>query len=89
MRKKIDIIDRDIVRLLVKRFSLVRLIGKCKLAQGLPIGNKAREKAIIKKTASLARGQKLDPEFVKRIYALIFRQAKAEQLKLYKSKKYG
>ena len=48
LRKNIDEIDRNIVRLLVLRFKLIRQIGKYKKEKGLGLVDKKREYEILK-----------------------------------------
>ena len=71
-RKMIDKIDKRIFLLLQKRFQHARLIGKFKQKQGLKIIDKKREQEIINKKI---KQTKLDKEFIKKLYKLIFNEA--------------
>jgi chorismate mutase/prephenate dehydratase len=56
LRKRIDSLDEQIVRLLNDRASLVVDVGRVKRATGSPIYAPAREQAVLKKVASANRG---------------------------------
>lgn len=75
-RKMIDQIDERIFSLMLKRFRHTREIGKIKKKQGLKIVDKNREREIIgKRTKQI----KLDKEFIKKLYKLIFNEARKWQ----------
>ncbi|MCK4539972.1 prephenate dehydrogenase/arogenate dehydrogenase family protein [Candidatus Parcubacteria bacterium] len=71
-RKMIDKIDKRIFLLLQKRFQHARLIGKFKKKQGLKIVDRKREREIINKKV---KQTKLDKEFIKKLYKIIFSEA--------------
>lgn len=79
IRKEIDQIDDNIIRLLDKRFGLAVLAGKAKFAKGKPLLDKRREAAVIKRM--LTKGQKinLDPLFIRDLFALIIDESKKLQ----------
>lgn len=47
-RNEINIIDKEIVQLLEKRFNIVMEIGKYKKENNIPIYDKEREKTVVK-----------------------------------------
>ena len=52
-RKKIDRIDRTLLRLLDERMELAEIIGKIKGEKGLPVYDAAREAEVLQKLRSL------------------------------------
>ncbi len=75
LRKEIDKVDGEIVRLLNRRMELVMDIRKSKKLHGLPVEDLSREEEII---SSLAIDE-LDEGFVRNIYKVIFSHSKAKQ----------
>lgn len=51
-RTEINKIDKEIVKLLQKRFNIVNEIGNYKRKQGLPIYDEAREKQVVESCIS-------------------------------------
>lgn len=49
LRKRIDCIDRAIIKLLEERIKVCRDIAKCKLKLGLPIEDPQREDIVLKR----------------------------------------
>ncbi len=76
LREEIDKVDRDIVSLLNRRIELVLDISKHKKMNKLAVEDLAREKKIL----SNLYGNKLDDEYLKNIYEVIFRYSKSKQL---------
>ena len=58
-RAKIDEIDRELVRLFADRMNIVLDVAAYKKANGLPILDAARERALLSKVASLS-GEELE-----------------------------
>ncbi len=53
-REKIDIIDKKIIRLLEKRFEIVKKIGVSKKKLKLPLTDKKREREILNKISKIS-----------------------------------
>jgi chorismate mutase len=68
LRKKIDVIDHDLLRLLEKRFDIVWEISKLKKKKGLPARDVEREIEIIRHKCKLTH---LTPHIVGKIYSAI------------------
>ncbi|MDF1595757.1 MAG: bifunctional 3-deoxy-7-phosphoheptulonate synthase/chorismate mutase [Acidimicrobiia bacterium] len=82
MRKAIDLVDRDIVRLLSRRRDLALQIGRVKAERGMSVRSPAREAelvAIIREEAVL---QDLDPEQAEAVFQVILAGSRAEQRRL-------
>jgi len=75
-RKKVDIIDQKLIRLLAERFNITREIISLKKKNGLAVKDGSREEAILKEVAKLAKKMKIDPEFVVNIFKQILKESK-------------
>jgi chorismate mutase/prephenate dehydrogenase len=75
-RRKIDRIDRQILRLLEKRFAAAAEIGAEKKRRRLPIFAPEREKEILKKRAAESA---LPEDFTQELFQLLFAEAKRRQ----------
>lgn len=77
LRKKIDMIDNQVIELLIERFKVVEKIMLMKTE----IEDKDREKEILGKIECIASSE-TNPEFYKDIYKMIFTESKNIQKKL-------
>jgi len=75
LRKEIDRIDKDIVRLLVERMFISKDIGESKEK----ITDKSREMTVIINALN-ASEEKLDPTFLRELYELIIAESKRVQI---------
>lgn len=71
-RKLINQLDQKIFTLLEERMACVKKIGEYKKRNSLKIVDYKREREIIRKRK---QGTKLDPGFIEKIYALIFKES--------------
>lgn len=78
MRKKLDKIDRKLIKLLKKRFAVCKKIGKYKKKNGLPVQDLKREKQIMN---NRAKKSGLSKDFVQKLFKLIFKESKKVQKK--------
>lgn len=76
-RKKIDEIDREIVRLLDERVGICKEIGRAKVDQKAAIFDSAREKEVLEKVASIAT--QASGEGVKSVYREIISMCRNAQ----------
>lgn len=72
-RKKINQIDKQMVKLLAKRVKIVKKIMQQKRMQKIPLKDNKREQDILKKQKALARKLKINPALVKRMFKGLFR----------------
>jgi len=74
-RERINRIDRSLVRLLKRRYRLIRKVGLLKKEKGLPVVDREREMEILKKLLSINndRGFK---NYLKEVYRTIFRASR-------------
>jgi chorismate mutase len=67
VRSRIEAVDREILRLLGERLDLAREAGRLKQAARLPLLDPAREAAVVRRAAVLARELGLPTEDVRNI----------------------
>ncbi len=77
MRKKIDEIDSRIVSLLEERLKIAMEVGKYKRERGIKIEDTSREREVLRRVESLAKGLKKD--FLEDIYKRIILESKRAQ----------
>ena len=80
-RKKIDAIDRQLVRLLNERARCVGEIGKIKRDNSLPIQEASREQAVFENALQANQGP-LDDDAVRRLFEQIVEEGKRLQRRL-------
>lgn len=78
-RKKIDVIDEKIIRLLKERTDLVKEIGHEKEKESLPIVDLEREKEVLEKIKAVAKEKNIDEEIVEKIFKDIIEYSKEIQ----------
>jgi chorismate mutase len=74
-RRRIDVIDEQVMRLLNSRSACAVEIGKIKRAHGLPIYSPEREAAILERVMRDNPGP-LDPTAVKRVFERIIDESR-------------
>jgi monofunctional chorismate mutase len=74
-RTEINKIDKEIVRLLEKRFNIVNEIGNYKKKQGLSIYDEAREKQVVESCTSYLENKEYS-KFIDDIYFQIMKCSK-------------
>jgi len=79
LRQRIVEVDEDLVDLIGERKSLVLEIGQVKTDLGLPVLDPAREAAVVRRAASLAREKDVDEELVRDVIWRIMAAAREEQ----------
>jgi chorismate mutase len=80
LRADIERIDRDLIRLIGERVGLARAVGRAKRAADLPTLDPAREAAVVRRAASLARDAGLDDSDVRYIFWHLIGLARRAQL---------
>jgi chorismate mutase/prephenate dehydrogenase len=79
LRTRIVELDEDLVDLIGERRSLVQEIGRIKIQLGLPVLDPAREAAVVRRAAALAREKDIDEELVRDVIWRIIASAREEQ----------
>jgi chorismate mutase len=91
LRKRIDLLDESLVRLLNSRAACALEIGRIKREMGLPIYQPERESEVLKNVQALNNGP-LDQPAIKRLFERIIDEARhleriAEEVQLNAHKK--
>ena len=79
LRASIVELDEELVDLIGERRSLVQEIGRIKAGLGLPVLDPAREAAVVRRAAALARDKDIDEELVRDVIWRIMASAREEQ----------
>lgn len=79
LRKRIDELDVQIVKLIAERMEITLDIGKEKREIGKPVHDKAREQLVLNKVKEVAREMNLPPEEIEKIYHHFFSISKGLQ----------
>lgn len=74
-RKEIDSLDKKILKLVAKRFSLLPELAKFKAENILPIRQLEREKELLSARKALAKSLGLDELFSERLFILILEES--------------
>lgn len=77
LRKEIEEVDREIVKLVAERLRIARAIGHEKTASGLPVTDLAREKVVLEKVRALARSYRINEDGIESLYREMMRLAKS------------
>jgi chorismate mutase len=75
LRKRIDLLDESLVRLLNARAACALEIGRVKRTMGVPIYQPERESEVLKNVQSVNRGP-LDQDAIKRLFERIIDEAR-------------
>ncbi len=78
-RIQIDAIDDDIMKLLKKRFGVVRKVARIKAEKDLPSYISDRVVQVRERNAATGKKYGIDPDFVRMLYSLIIYQSCAEE----------
>lgn len=81
IRKKLNIIDAQIVHLIAKRQSYMPSVGKYKKQNNLPLYQPKRELAIIAVQKKLGKKLGLDTSLIQKIFLSIFKNSREIQKK--------
>ena len=79
VRMNIDMIDRDLVRLLARRHLMVMRVGRIKAERGMPVHVPEREEELLAVVRQEAERHGLVPVEVEKIFELILEQARNTQ----------
>lgn len=79
LRSRIDLVDREIVRLLGRRARLALEIGRAKADRGWPVLSARREAEMLEIIRDEALLYDLDPELVENLFNLVFKGSRQAQ----------
>lgn len=75
LRKKIDALDAQLLKVLASRMEVVREVGRYKKARGMDLRDEKRMQALLADLSAQAAGLDLPTELVQEIYRLIHEYA--------------
>ncbi len=79
LRKEIEVINSQVLKLLAKRNKVAMLIGEHKKKEGIPVTDEAREKEVFANIKVQSEALGLDSEFTKELFKLIVKESKRVQ----------
>ena len=85
MRSHIDLVDREIVRLLARRQEMSLEIGRVKAARGLPVRAPGREQELLEIIRQEAEVQGIDPNHVQSLFELVLAESRTIQERMRQS----
>src|SRR5437773_1743514 len=80
LREEIERIDRTLIELIAERVRLAREVGVTKRAAGLPTQDPAREAAVIRQAAEVARAAGLLDDDIRNIFWQVIGLSRRAQL---------
>ena len=79
LRAEIERIDESLVRGIEQRMRLARRIGQLKREAGMTLVQPAREAAVVRRAADLARASGMDGEAVRELFWRLIEMSRKEQ----------
>jgi chorismate mutase len=79
VRKEIDKVDSEIIRQIAKRQDLAGKIARLKFAQGLPVHDEKRTRAVLDDIFNRAVEAKIDPVSVQKIFEILVAMSEERQ----------
>lgn len=87
LRKEIDKVDEEIIKLIISRFELAKKIGQIKRQNNLPLTDEDREVKVKNKWLLLAKKYGLSESFVEAFLPILFSYAKLYQISTTKKRR--
>ncbi|MCT4617122.1 MAG: chorismate mutase [Candidatus Gracilibacteria bacterium] len=75
LRKDIDELDRELLKILKRRFKVVQKVGKLKKEYNIKPLDEARWQEVIKNIRNKAEDEKINPDFIEDLWNLIHKEA--------------
>ncbi len=86
-RQEIDKIDKEIIRLLKKRFSHLNTIADFKIKKNLPIKDLKREEEVLKNRIGYGDGLGINGKLIQRIFSAVMTESRNIQIEYIHKKK--
>lgn len=83
VRKDLDAVDREIVRLFEERMALSAQVAQYKIDKGLPVLDRSREEVVLDSRAAMLREKRFDGD-VRELFECIMALSRKEQERLVK-----
>ena len=81
LRGQIDELDEKLVRIIARRFVLVKQIKEAKKTEGWPVVDNKREKNILQNLKSMSFKYGVSYRILKKVFNVVFMESKALQNK--------
>lgn len=75
LRKDIDELDRELLKILKRRFKVVQKVWKLKKEYNIKPLDEARWQEVIKNIRNKAEDEKINPDFIEDLWNLIHKEA--------------
>ena len=82
LRKQIDILDEELIKILAKRFEFTEKVGIYKKIHNFPSLDQKRENSMFKQREQLARKLNIDQQLIKKLFILIINKVKENHEKI-------
>jgi chorismate mutase len=79
VRKDVDRVDLEIVRLIAKRQDLAGKIARIKISRGLPVHDEPRSREVLASVFNRAVEYKIDPVSVQKIFEILVAMSEERQ----------
>ncbi len=79
VRTHIDMIDRDLVRILARRHRMVMRVGQIKTDRGMPVHIPEREEELLAVVSEEAERHGLNPDEIRQVFRIILEQSRQAQ----------
>jgi chorismate mutase len=79
VRKDVDRVDHEIVRLIAKRQELAGKIARIKISRGLPVHDERRSREVLASVFNRAVEYKIDPVSVQKIFETLVAMSEERQ----------
>jgi monofunctional chorismate mutase len=76
LRKEIDVVDRELVSILARRFKITHKVGVYKAQFDMPSFDKKRESEILEHKKLLAKKYNINPLLVEKIFKLVMAETR-------------
>ena len=82
LRSQINKVDKELIKILAKRFALTKKVGSLKKKHNLKAQDKKREFDIFKQRKIWAKKENLNPSLVEKILKLIIKEVRRNHQKI-------
>ena len=81
LRRELDEVDRELVRLFERRMALAGRVAACKIAAGRPVLDRTREEAVLASRAAMLENHAWEAE-VRQLYETLMALSRGEQQRI-------
>ena len=81
LRRELDAVDRELVRLFEQRMTIAGQVAACKIAEGRPVLDRTREEAVLASRAAMLENHAWEAE-VRQLYETLMALSRGEQQRI-------